>query len=266
LLIVDGVFPPLDLTIVNSKEIVKPLSGSSRAFTLIELLVVIAIIAILAGMLLPALAKAKQRAEMAKCMSNMKQYSLAFNMYSTDNQDRLPGPLWRAAYFHYGTNALSSAWRWNILTYMPNYLALPRISSMTRTAYVAVCPAVLRLSNIPNPPPANPTLWGVTYEVAYRVTNNFVSPITANDYRNDPFGYPGKSGGVAGWTADAQPFRVSEIKQPTLNYAMTDDDQKNTLASITTDYGRQLPKDKAHGTVRNKLYFDGHAASKKENP
>ena len=86
---------------------------NSRGFTLIELLVVIAIIAILAAMLLPALAKAKQTAIRIQCKNNEHQQMVALFMYAGENRDYLP-------------DGSAGVWAWDMNGYLANQLIAAR--------------------------------------------------------------------------------------------------------------------------------------------
>lgn len=84
-----------------------------HGFTLIELLVVVSIMALLIGLLLPALAKAKNTAKFMQCANNIKNLSVATSMYISDYQSRLPMPNWRSV------DRYQAGWLYDTLTYAP---------------------------------------------------------------------------------------------------------------------------------------------------
>src|ERR1039457_2175851 len=238
----------------------------SSAFTLIELLVIIAIIAILAALLLPALAKAQQKANQANCTSNLKQTGLACFLYTQDFTDYLPSPCWSGMFCIYRDNDTTQTiaqdpnkYYGALAAYIATYLASPQPSDLAQTSRVMICPAGWK--KIPTGQTFTvPSSVPVLYFSPSSIYSDPDNPTAANHLFDYPFGRPN------GPFAPMQ--KVTSIPRASDQWAITDADKLNVPTGAT--YYGWLPDQPVHGTVkpalRQYLYFDFHVNSKKTIP
>ncbi|EIP99790.1 prepilin-type N-terminal cleavage/methylation domain-containing protein [Opitutaceae bacterium TAV1] len=209
----------------------RPPRPALSAFTLIELLTVIAIIGILAGIIIPVVGKARSSADNAQCISSLRQWGIATQLYLNDHRDSLPGPCWAQTMRTKARREDS-----HLQGYLFPYLNFKGGDPTDRLPDSYICRSWLRNAVDPD-----------------------AAPIFALGARQqDGTGLTPSPWGNAA-TPATQPWKYSRLTSdanPSTTRAILELDRQNVGGN--TAYQDNSPQKPVHGNHRNALFFDWH--------
>jgi prepilin-type N-terminal cleavage/methylation domain-containing protein/prepilin-type processing-associated H-X9-DG protein len=213
-------------------------AATRRAFTLIELLTVIAIIGILAAIIIPTVGKVRETARASQCVSNFRQIGMGIQLYTQDNQQRLPGPLYtgQGPNFSPTTTPGVNGQYGSLADYIKNYVTanMGGTTATSRSQEMLNCPAW----STQTPDRTGPS-----------VQMNLFPSFFDN---KQPFGDANTTN---------KPLTVGAISSYNLSRTwLLADVDKAWLNGGTPGWVNQIPLTAVHGSKRNVLYYDGHVS------
>jgi prepilin-type N-terminal cleavage/methylation domain-containing protein/prepilin-type processing-associated H-X9-DG protein len=217
------------------------------AFTLMELLVVIAIIGILAALLLPVLARGKEKGRQTFCRNNLKQLGIGFTLYHGDNDEEFPAP---GSKLTYGAQPEDWIW-WQYGRGVTNSAIAPFVSGFNSAIFT--CPSDRESKDLQSQGVILADPYRYSYALtSYNLTNNSTSPGVTN-WANRGMA------SIITQSREVYSFRAHSIKNPSAKIMLVEEDRK------TIDDPRWIPHGnnpsliaERHGKKGNVQFADGH--------